>query len=189
MMAMQCSLQNYNKSGVGYFDPNSTIWKSLSYPLPALNMSKEECEQIMKPILQYLLPAIGVCRNFPRSPVYTSEKYTGIGLKHLHTTQEIYRLKDLLSHVYRRTNLGKLYRNRLENMILEVGMGTDILRINPQAIHLLATDTLIKSTCLFLLQHNLELKHDISMPLLRHGDQIIMEVFGRYNPSFEELRV
>jgi hypothetical protein len=90
----------------------------------------------------------------------------GIELKHLHTTQELYRLKDLLSHEYRHTNTGKLYRNTLENMILEVGIGTDILRITPLAIHLLATDTLIKSTCLFLLQYNLELKYDISMPIL-----------------------
>ncbi len=168
---------------------HSTIWKSLTYLLPALNLSKADCEQIMRPILQYLLPAIGVCRNFPRSLVYTSEKYMGIGLKHLHSTQEIYRLKDLLSHVYRHTNMCKLYRNTLENMILEVGMGTDILQLNPQVIQLLATDTLIKSTCLFLLQHNIELKHDISMPPLRNGDQIIMKAFGRYNLSFEELCV
>jgi len=43
---------------------NSTIWKSLTYPLPALNLSKAECEKIMMPVLQYLLPALGVCRNF-----------------------------------------------------------------------------------------------------------------------------
>jgi hypothetical protein len=106
---------------------NSTIWKTLSYPLPALNMSKEECESIMKPVLQYLLPAIGVCRNFPRTLVYNSEKYMGLGLKHLHTTQEICRLKDLVSHVSRHTNTGSLYKTTLENSISEVGMGTDIL--------------------------------------------------------------
>jgi hypothetical protein len=78
----------------------STIWKSLSYSLPALNLSQEECDHIMKPVLQYLLPAIRVCRNFPRSLVYAPEKYMGLGVKHPHTIQEILRLKDILSHVY-----------------------------------------------------------------------------------------
>ncbi len=45
----------------------STIWKTLLYPLPAVNMTKEECELVMAPILFYLLPTIGVCRNFPRT--------------------------------------------------------------------------------------------------------------------------
>jgi hypothetical protein len=43
----------------------STIWKTLTYPLPALNLTKEQCEKIMAPILQYGLPNMGVCRNFP----------------------------------------------------------------------------------------------------------------------------
>jgi hypothetical protein len=38
-----------------------TIWKSLLYPLPALSLSPEACESIMRPLLHYLLPAIGVC--------------------------------------------------------------------------------------------------------------------------------
>ncbi len=67
----------------------STIWKSISYPLPALNLSKEDCDKIMAPLLQYLLPAIGVCRNFPRTLVYNSEQCMGLGVKILFTTQEI----------------------------------------------------------------------------------------------------
>ncbi len=47
----------------------STIWKSMSYPLPALNITKEDCEKTMTPILRYLLPAIGVCRKFLRTLV------------------------------------------------------------------------------------------------------------------------
>lgn len=39
----------------------SMIRKTLEYPLPELNLSKQQCENIMSPILQYGLPAIGVC--------------------------------------------------------------------------------------------------------------------------------
>jgi hypothetical protein len=166
----------------------STIWKSLSYPLPALNMSIEACESIMRPVLHYLLPALGVCRNFPRALVYTAEKYMGLGLKHLHTTQEISRLKDLLSHVYRRMNMGDLYKMSLETLIVEVGMGTNIHLIDSHILSILATDSLVKSTCIFFLKHQLELRHDIAMLPLRQGDLILMESFAKFSPSVEELR-
>ena len=148
---------------------NSTIWKSLTYPLPALNLSKEDCEKIMAPILHYLLPAIGVCRNFPRNLVYNSERYLGLGVKHLHTTQEIARIKDILNHVYIKSNTGYLYKTSLELLILELGIDTDISLINPETLHLLATESLIKSTCQFLLHHQLKLKHDINRDPLRVG--------------------
>jgi hypothetical protein len=51
--------------------------------------SKKDCGQMVMSVLQYLLPAIGVCRNFPRSMVHTSEQYLGLGVKHPHNTQEI----------------------------------------------------------------------------------------------------
>jgi hypothetical protein len=43
----------------------STILRTLAYPLAALRLSKSQCEAILGPILCYCLPAMGVCRNFP----------------------------------------------------------------------------------------------------------------------------
>jgi hypothetical protein len=63
---------------------DSTIWRTLIYPLPALNLTIQQCERIMQPILQYGLPALGVCRNFPRDIVFAPQKYMGLGFKHLH---------------------------------------------------------------------------------------------------------
>jgi hypothetical protein len=67
----------------------STIWKTLSYPLPAQNLKRDNYDNIMAPILRYLLPAMGICRNFPRALVYSSNRYMGLGIKHPHTIQEI----------------------------------------------------------------------------------------------------
>ena len=72
---------------------------------------------------------------------------------------------------------------------MEVGMGTDILLLPSNALQSIATDSLVKSTCLFLQQHNLELKHDIALPPQRSGDQIIMEALVRCNPTMDEFRV
>jgi hypothetical protein len=43
----------------------------------------------MAPILQYLLPAMGICRTIPRALVYNSVKYMGIRFQHPYAVQEI----------------------------------------------------------------------------------------------------
>jgi hypothetical protein len=160
----------------------STLWKTLTYPLPALNLSKEECEKILAPVLVYLLPAMGICRNFPRSLVFSSTKYMGLGLKHPYTIQEISQLKDIINHTYHCSTTGQLYRSSFELFFLEMGLGTDISTIPKEVIQLLATNTLVKSTCQFLLQHDLELHHDIAMHPLREQDRSLMEAFLQQNP-------
>jgi len=50
----------------------STILRTLYYPLPALRLTKAQCKAIMSPPLQYCLPALGICRNFPRLLVFLS---------------------------------------------------------------------------------------------------------------------
>jgi len=45
----------------------STLWRSLSYPLPALNLTKEQCEKIMAPALDYAFSATGTVGTSPGS--------------------------------------------------------------------------------------------------------------------------
>jgi hypothetical protein len=165
----------------------STIWKTLSYPLPALNLTREECDKIMAPILQYLLPAMGVCRNFPRALVYNSVKYMGIGIQHPYTIQEILRIKDMISHVHRCTITGKLYRTSFELLLLEIGMGSSLQCIPEEALDILATNCLVKSTCQFLKRYDLSLHHDIKLKPLREQDQFIMEALSALGPNTSEL--
>lgn len=48
-----------------YIALTTTIWKKLCYPLQATLLSKQECDQIMKPVLNAILPKMGLNRNFP----------------------------------------------------------------------------------------------------------------------------
>jgi hypothetical protein len=50
----------------------STIWHTLSYSLPALCLSRAQCEAIMAPVLRYCLPTLGICQNFPRKLVFST---------------------------------------------------------------------------------------------------------------------
>jgi hypothetical protein len=139
----------------------------LSYPLPALNLTREQCEKIMAPILQYGLPHMGVCRNFPRAMVFAPQQYFGLGLQHLYTCQEIYRLKDMLQHTFRNTCTGNLYRASLELLYIELGVTMELHDIPYQQMAALATDSLVKSTWHFLHTYGLKLTHDIKIEAQR----------------------
>jgi hypothetical protein len=87
---------------------STTIMRTLSYPLPALNLAKKQCEDIMRPLLMHGLPAMGICR--PRDLVFAPALYMGIFFKHLYTLQEIARIKDIILHTHSSTTTtGELY--------------------------------------------------------------------------------
>jgi len=165
----------------------STILRTLAYPLAALRLSKSQCEAILGPILRYCLPALGVCRNFPRRLVHATFDYMGLNIYHLYTLQEITRLKDIILHTFNDTLTGKLYRTSLELFFIELGLSpTGHLDIS--TVDLLTTPSLIKATMLFIKQHNIALKHYLTTPLLRDNDIFIMDALLQLNLSPQELR-
>jgi hypothetical protein len=111
----------------------------------------------------------------------------GLGIKHLQTTQEILRIKDILCHTFLRSTTGRLYRTSIENFFIELGMGTDLNLVSHEAIESLTTTSLVKSSFHFLKTHNLELRHDIEIPLPRRGDKVIMQELWFCSPTPYEL--
>jgi hypothetical protein len=143
----------------------STIWHTLIYPLLALNPSKADCEKIMAPILQYCLPAMGYCRNFPQDIVFCPAKYMGVNILHLYTLQEILRIKGIIYHTTYNTGTGSFYRISLELLLIELGMDTDLSLISYERFSALATPSLVKSTWQFQYEKNFRLQHNISLPV------------------------
>jgi hypothetical protein len=88
--------------------------RTLIYPLPAIRLTKAQCESIMAPLLQYCLPALGVCRNFPRRLVFSTLDYMGLDIKHLFILQENFWIKDIILHSFNDTLTGKLYHTSME---------------------------------------------------------------------------
>ncbi len=48
----------------------STILRTLAYPLPALHLSRKEWDSILSPLMGTVLPRLGICRTFPRAMVF-----------------------------------------------------------------------------------------------------------------------
>jgi len=164
----------------------STILRTLYYPLPTLCLTKAQCEAIMSPLLQYCLPALGICRNFPHLLVFAPYEFMGLNIWHLHTLQELMRLKDIVFNIFNSTLTGLLYASSLELLLLELGCNTEF-QWSPTLIDHLSTAALVKETWKFLHSHRIILRHDIKLSRQRIGDQFIMETILALNPPLEEV--
>ncbi len=130
----------------GWLALTSTIWNTLCYPLPATCIPEETCNKIMGPAIRQALNIMGFCHHFPGALVYAPLKYNGLGIGHINTIQEFKRLQMIISHTMTNTFTGLLYRASLENLIIEAGMGQDVLDMPFQEVECLTTKALIKST-------------------------------------------
>jgi len=123
---------------------HSTILRTLSYPLPALRLSRVQWDEILSPLLRYCLPAMGVCRNFPRALVFSSLDYMGVNIQHLHTLQEIARLKDIILHTFNDTLTGRLYVTSMELFFIKLGLPSNLICYDIAVLDGLTTNSLVK---------------------------------------------
>jgi hypothetical protein len=164
-----------------------TIWCMLSYPLPALCLSRAQCEAIMAPVIRYCLPALGICQNYPRKLVFSMLDCMGIGIQHLFTMQEAARLKDLVIHTFNDTLPGQLYKSSLELLLIELRIGTEWRGIELPIIDSLATPSLIKATVLYTANYGITLKHDVSLLPRCMNNQLIMTPLLHLELSIPDL--
>ena len=155
----------------------TTIWKTLEYPLNALTLTKEECEYVMAPAISSGLNGAGICRNLPKALRHGPTSYQGLELPHIYTIQGIARLTDLLNHNHIDTNTGFLHRASLEQMIVNAGLGPDLLEYSHKKYGQLATFSLMEQNWKFLSDNKIVLLHDIKMPTRREGDDFLMKIF------------
>jgi hypothetical protein len=80
----------------------------------------------------------------------------------------------MISNSFTLMDTGKLYRDSLELLLLELGKNVDISIIDFDAFSILATDSLVKSSWEFLYHNKVSLSHDITLPSSRVHDRPIM---------------
>jgi hypothetical protein len=65
----------------------STIVRSLLYPLSTLTLSEKECNHIMAPVLEAGLQNSSICKNYPRAVTYGPTDESGFNLPNLYIQQ------------------------------------------------------------------------------------------------------
>ena len=77
------------KKNDAWYALNSTILKTMEYPMAVTTIKEQEWNHIMVPILKASLPRSGIERNFPRDVLYGPKRMQGFGILHPWYHQEI----------------------------------------------------------------------------------------------------
>jgi hypothetical protein len=106
------------ESGMEY---NAFYMPGLGYGTPATTLSKKECEEIQRPVVNAILPKMGIARTAPRAVVFGTAQYGGLGLTHLMALQGHKCLQYLLGRLRCGDATGRLIQMLLEYTQLECG--------------------------------------------------------------------
>jgi hypothetical protein len=68
------------ESGMAY---NSFYIPILGYGTPATTLTKQDCEEIQKSVVNVILPKMGIARSVPRAVIFGTAQSGGLGLTHL----------------------------------------------------------------------------------------------------------
>jgi hypothetical protein len=100
---------------------NDFLMPSLGYGNPDTTFSKKDCEDIQRPVVNAILPKMGISRTAPRSVVFGTAQYRGLGLTHLAALQGHTCLHYLLGHLPCGDATGRLMQMLLEYTQIECG--------------------------------------------------------------------
>jgi hypothetical protein len=94
---------------------------SLGYGVPARTLTKEECEDIQRPVVNTIFPKMGIARSAPRKVVFGTTQYGSLGLTRIKALQGNIRLQYLLGHLRCGDTTCELMQMLLEYTQLEYG--------------------------------------------------------------------
>jgi hypothetical protein len=159
-----------------WYAVNSTIMKTLEYPMEAINLTKKDWEEIMLPIWKYSLSKSGINEKFPRDFVYMSSSHLGLGVPHPWYTQNILQLHTLITQCNQKSITGELINASMEQLRLEMGLGGPITNKHWESWEGYITNCWLGSLVSFASQHDITI-NDKSPQLqpLREHDSFIME--------------
>lgn len=151
------------------------LLKSLQYPLPACNLTKQEAKQIQVKLLNTLLPVLHIRRTFPSQILTVSIKYGGLAIPTIWIEQGLAKIEACLRHGSTSTMTGKFIQTTLENLHVELGTPTRFTKLSWEQYHALTTNTWLHSIWQFCFEHNIHLHYpEPHIPLLRQHDQYII---------------
>ena len=146
----------------GYISPRlawkaleSTITKSIEYPLAATCLSPEQCRDIMTPALTVGLRQSKIQKNFPRALVYGPLAGQGLGIKSINTLQLIEHVQVLTRHGDSDTLTGNLLRHEIEGISLHMGSATKIWELDPELWEPICPESWIKTTWIDAIYHHI----------------------------------
>ena len=168
----------------------TTIKKTLVYPISAITISEKECNKLMTKIKNAALPKMGINQKVGLKYLYGPSRYQGIAFPNLYTELCIERIKMLMKHGRRPTQIGTSITACLEGHQLEIGIDTRIFDADFKKYEFLISDSIIKHTWKILSSTGLRIDTFHEIPdLYRQNDSFIMkEIINTTNYSIPQLQ-
>ena len=156
----------------------TTISKTIEYSLVATTFSREDIDDIMRPLFKAALRLCGLQRNLPRKLLYGPLEARGCGLKDPYYLQLIHHLTSILKHQHRNTPSADLHAENMELVQTYVGSDQNFWDLPFTMYGHLAPDGWIKNTWEALSGTTLTLKGpSIALPIQRERDFHLMDAF------------
>ena len=163
---------------VAWYCLNSTIMKTIRYPLTATNFSRRDTQQFMQPLLKVALNSCGVQRRLPRALVYGTLRARGLGIRDPFWSQLIQHCQVILRQTHRVTPTSMLLDETMELVQLHVGSKINFWELPFPAYGFLAPVGWMKHTWESMSSSTLVLKGPaISIPRRRQRDVYLMDAF------------
>jgi hypothetical protein len=172
------------------FVMETTIMRSLLYPLPALTLTEKECNHIIAQVLSAGLQNLAVCKNFPCAVTYGPKEEGGFNLPNLFTQQGVLHIAAIVDHISSQDMMGELLQTSIEATKVKVGVDRNLFSLDYTIYHPLLTDTWIKETWKFARDHQIEIvdKATLNLSLHRENDVFLMEIFSHHGFKSKELK-
>ena len=164
---------------------DTTVIKSLEYPLPALTLSEKECKRIMAPVLEVALPKSNICRTYPRAVVYGPKGTLGLGLNNLYIVQGAKQIALLHQFLDTDTITGDLLKSCIEISKIHIGHGENLFTLDYNRLGQLLPKTWITNVWQFCHQQHIQFLDDVTPNLFprRENDKFIMTTIAAH-PEF-----
>ena len=167
----------------------TTISKSIEYPLVATCISEAQINRVMASLLKVALPKANYVRTFPRAVLFGPTSHQGLGVSHPYTYQMVRHIQDIVNQLWKTSASPSLLRANLEAMQLEAGTHYNVFSSQAMEIQWFnTTQSWIIETLHFCRKHEITL--DIAFLELTaqcENDKFIMEELSRAGFSKQDM--
>jgi len=173
-----------------WYCAQSTIMKTLEYPLVATSLSRSDVDTIMAPILKAILPKLGIQKKIPHSLLYGSTSVQGFNLKDPWVTQLVEHLQATMLHQYRDAPSADLHVENMELLQCHVGSAVPFWELTFDLYGCLAPRSWMKATWEHLDKTPLTLKGPkFTISPKQARNDYLMDIFVQHDFDLETLRV
>ena len=109
---------------------SSTIMATLKYALPSTTYTEAECNKLMTPLFQTILPKMGINRHLALVYRYGPSSCYGLQCNNLYTEQGIAKLQLLLDQAGTTTQCGLLLTSCYEYHSLQHGTSSPLFKLD-----------------------------------------------------------